>query len=613
MRRSHFSVLALLLVACTSSPFTQPPPPEVAASMMLDSRGGTVAIRDRSSPLFGVTVHVPAGALTSPTLIEIRPSILPHDANALLAGPAVELLPRGATFAREVTVVLPVDDGISDPSFLMGGYLDEEARPMRWERLATSAAAFADPAAELDLEVTLTVDHFTHFAPLYSVSAAITVMSDLSTELDAEILAARPLSELTQGFTFVAPLEGVLGTSVRAGDATPARFEVLDGDFVVRLRSADGSDERCVVVTTPGPSPVARATSASPRCSERPTVDLAASATVARVGERVELTGIATSATGADLSYFWNRTGGILNDAEGIVSSGASTQTTWTPTRTGTYEVYFTAYDVNGLFSEDRAVILVRGNEPPEITSFLATPVQLQQGAPEGAREVAPMSVGDAQLGLTLLSASAIDPDGDPLLFYWWHGLPGNYFDPLTGAMLGRDTVSGLATDTATGLPFTADSVLYMAPPESWLCEGLPLGMWLGLHVTASDGSATDRSWVMVGMECVVGPPPGSDDGSHCYQAAPAWQNTYSGGAFCYGVAGPYADWITDECASTSDSAGAGPCPGGPNVGACVDVDTPDGSIGTRVLYDLSPAQAEEARLDGCTDPDEVFIYPYQP
>ncbi|MCC7252938.1 hypothetical protein [Hyphomicrobium sp.] len=613
MRALYLWAGALVAVACSSGPFRQPPPPAGAASRRIGSRGGTVAVRDRSSPLYGVTVHIPPGALRSETQIEIRPSTLPHDSNALLAGPAFELLPRGTTFAQPITVVLPVYDGITDLTDVTAGYLDEDSQPIRWVRLVTAAqVGFADPVAQVGMEVTLSVDHFTHFAPMYAFFVPITVESDISPEFQAEILGVRPLSELTHGYSFVTPLEGLMGLTHSLADPLPAMFEVVDGSYMVRIRS--GNDERCVAVTTPGPSPFVRATATSPRCNERPTATLQASTTLIRRDGRVELTGGATSASGGQLTYYWNATGGVLNDREGVMASGQSVTSSWRPTRTGTFDIYFTAYDENGLFGEGRVTIVVRGNDRPEIVSFLATPIRIGQGAPEGARtSVRPLSMGDAEAGLTLLSVIATDPDDDVLSYFWWHGLPGNYFNPLTGDVLGRDPMTGLATDTVTGMPYTADTVLYMAPPESWLCEGLPLGMWLGLHVTASDGYAVDRSWVMVGMECIVGPPPGANDGSHCYRPAPAWENMDSNGAFCYGVPGPFADWISVECNVGTSRAGGGPCPGGPTAGACVDTNAPEGSIGTDVYYGLDATQAEAARVARCTGADEVWIYPYMP
>ena len=288
---------------------------------------------------------------------------------------------------------------------------------------------------------------------------------------------------------------------------------------------------------------------------------------LARIGEAVDLTARATSASGQPLNWFLNDTGGSLSVPMGNTTSGGTVTAQWTGTRVGDYEITFTAYDEMGRFAESRIPITVRGNERPQITSFLATPVQLQTGLPEGRRgSVAPMSGGDAETGLSLLTVAADDPDGDPISYFWYHGLPGNYYDPITGALLGRSWPGGLVTDTATELPYTEASVLYMAAPAEFLCDSMasPLGMWLGLHVTASDGEGYDRSWVMVGAECVEpDPPPGGEGFLRCLYQSEGRDRCYHSDVEVPGA----ANGVTD-CEPVGGDWGEGRCP--PGGGACI-------------------------------------------
>jgi hypothetical protein len=102
---------------------TDPPPvigPAVA-SMMVDSAGGTLAVTDPSSPLVGTQVTVPAGALSSPTMISIaQVSGAGIPANVVVA----RFGPSGIVFSNPVTVTLPYSaqylaaNAISDPATL---------------------------------------------------------------------------------------------------------------------------------------------------------------------------------------------------------------------------------------------------------------------------------------------------------------------------------------------------------------------------------------------------------------------------------------------------------------------------------------------------------------
>jgi hypothetical protein len=122
--------LLMALAACggggaeSGTAIQHDPPPDVGpvvASMMVDSAGGTLAVTDASSPLAGTQVVVPAGALSSPTLITIAPV---SGAGLPVNVVAARLGPSGIAFANPVTVTLPYSaqylaaNAITDPATL---------------------------------------------------------------------------------------------------------------------------------------------------------------------------------------------------------------------------------------------------------------------------------------------------------------------------------------------------------------------------------------------------------------------------------------------------------------------------------------------------------------
>jgi len=114
--------------------------------------GGTITVTDASSPLFGVKLEIPAGALSQSVQIGINPDgSAPTVANAIAVGSAVELRPPDLTFATPAVLSLPYPDrdgdGLVDdpnntgmePEFLQilffdppsqsWGYISSAARP----------------------------------------------------------------------------------------------------------------------------------------------------------------------------------------------------------------------------------------------------------------------------------------------------------------------------------------------------------------------------------------------------------------------------------------------------------------------------------------------------
>ncbi|MCB9592352.1 MAG: hypothetical protein H6719_06440 [Sandaracinaceae bacterium] len=548
-------------------------------------------------------MHVPAGAVDEEINVVIREGELPLEHRAVLAGPVVALFPDGQRFARPVTVTLPAFEG-PDPSAL--GLSFHDGMTGTWTEAARTGGGYSDPVAQLRPEVTGETDHFSVWAATFRAPIEVQLDNAFTTPVDVHLIATRPLAtedDPAVPWTFAIPRAEELHAYLPPGAGSA--FALLPGEYLFRVTA--GAAAYCVpVAVAPASTPAAVALSDTLAECAPPMVTLEGAPALSRIGDRVTLTAVGQS-TSPTLSYYVNLTGGrLIGSRVGMVSAGESLTIEWEATRAGTFELYVTMYDPAGQFGEARAVLPVRGNERPSFVSLTTAPRRITQGFPEGSRMLAPGDSPDDTFGLTLLSAVTEDPDGDPTSVFWWHALPGNYFDPATGAMLGRDPRTGYATVTATGEPFIGDEVYYMAPQASFLCNGFPAGLWLGLHATVSDGVSVARSWAMIGMECIYP----IEDSSHCISSTHEPDpRRYGSTRYCSGVHGPRPDWLSGECPGDAND---GPCPGDARAGACVDTDPPESSFGTSVWYGLTPEGAAEAAA-ACDGPDDVWIYPYDP
>lgn len=562
--------------------FGDPPPTPVSDALTTDSRGGVLAITDRESPAYGTTVHLRPGARMSEIALTVRAIEIPQPNRTVLAGPVIEIAPRDqlitaidADALDRAEVVMPVYEG---PGANVRVARYHEVRE-EWVVLPMGQLTWADPIAEVFPSITFRIVEGGIYAPVLAVYPQTSVVSEVhGDDYAVEVVASRSMTEAARGFPFRTAAPGeVRMTSDPLRSLVP--LELPDGEYLLRIAGLAGEDPRCVVVTVPI-GRVLTIGDTAPPCDGLPEAAMEVSTQLARIGEPVTITARATSASGEPLDWYLNRTGGAFDVASGTATSGGTVTAEWTGTRVGDFEITFTAYDAMGRFDEARIPVRVRGNEPPEITSFLATPVQLETGLPEGSRgSLPPMSGPDPAMGLSLLTVEATDPDGDPISYFWYHGLPGNYYDAATGTQLGRGWPDGLVTDPATELPYTGDSVLYMAAPESFLCDSMtsPLGYWLGLHVTASDGEGFDRSWAMVGAECLE-PEPGAEGFLRCiYQSS-------DGTDACYHIdaAAPGARNGETDCLPVGGDWGIGRCPAG-GAGCVWDN---DGFETAQVFYD---------------------------
>ena len=77
--------------------------------------GGTIGVADPTSPLFGVELNIPAGALSENVRIEINEdNTVPVPVNVIAVGPGIQFRPAGLTFRRPASLTIPYVDRDSD-------------------------------------------------------------------------------------------------------------------------------------------------------------------------------------------------------------------------------------------------------------------------------------------------------------------------------------------------------------------------------------------------------------------------------------------------------------------------------------------------------------------
>lgn len=119
--------------------------------------GGIVEISDASSPIYGASVLIPPGALSSEEPItiveELSPAPLPT--NLTLAGPVVQFGPEGLTFSQPVTISVPYSE--------ISGILEEELKIYTLNKIS---GLFEEvPVARRDTEKNLLYAEVYHFSP----------------------------------------------------------------------------------------------------------------------------------------------------------------------------------------------------------------------------------------------------------------------------------------------------------------------------------------------------------------------------------------------------------------------------------------------------------------
>jgi len=131
----------------------QTPPTYTNGHGEISNIGGTIIIEDINSPLNGVFVRIPAGALSSSQYIEIveAPSniLIPGDTTAIL----VEFKPKGLTFNKPIEIGIPYKKSESDTSKIKIFFYD-----------ADSSKLVQMPKKFVDIDNNLIVGYTNHFS-----------------------------------------------------------------------------------------------------------------------------------------------------------------------------------------------------------------------------------------------------------------------------------------------------------------------------------------------------------------------------------------------------------------------------------------------------------------
>ncbi|MBI4567211.1 MAG: putative Ig domain-containing protein [Planctomycetes bacterium] len=158
--RAAVIVAALLVGACGTG--GNHPSIPAAAKGTVGPAGGSVAVDDARSPLFGARVEVAAGALTRATPLALGPGDPVPAGTALLAvGPAVRFTPSGTTFASPAKVTLPFD-----PAAIPEGFTTDHLVIARYDERAVGGPVDLLPVVDLNRAASLATTLTEHFTTL---------------------------------------------------------------------------------------------------------------------------------------------------------------------------------------------------------------------------------------------------------------------------------------------------------------------------------------------------------------------------------------------------------------------------------------------------------------
>jgi hypothetical protein len=98
---------------------------------VIGPEGGTLRVSDPASPIRGTSLHIPPGALATPTHIQIQ--VGAHACSFGLT-PTVKISPEGLRFKYPVEIRVPIDGShLADPDITMTCYTYNESDD-RWLR-----------------------------------------------------------------------------------------------------------------------------------------------------------------------------------------------------------------------------------------------------------------------------------------------------------------------------------------------------------------------------------------------------------------------------------------------------------------------------------------------
>lgn len=517
-RRALVAALAVgaTLAACDLSSTKEPTdagvhgerPPPVSATLDMDARGGVVAILEAPSPLLGASFRVPPDALAGTESFELSAAeALPQGSNALGVGEALVVAPD-VELRAAATGEIPVPAGVPLTG-LTAARWDEEAGS--WSLLPGADTRPDDPRTGQGGVVVFETNRTGTFRIVYQDPQPVDVLNDGSSPIDVTLATPRFTTAEGRGYVPPPPRRAELEQTLEPTDVR--ELLLVPGEYVLRGTFEDETEARCVALSVSDPvTSLALSVSFSdftPPCP-LPAVRVTATPREAGSNEEVTLEAVATGETGATFSWHWTVTGGEISGVvTGTVMSGAPVEATWmTPEAPGTYWATFSAYVDEELFGSGRTSIEVTTrNQRPAISGLTASPAVVGPGFPAGARATAETSFP----GVARVRAVTSDLDGDAVDLFWIREQPGDFFDATSGAKLTVDEETSLVAWPETGEPYTAEEILYMAPPSD-VVDSLSRGMWFPFGVIASDGELSDRSWTMVSV--VAGDPALPDAGA---------------------------------------------------------------------------------------------------
>ncbi len=302
-----------------------------------------------------------------------------------------------------------------------------------------------------------------------------------------------------------------------------------------------------------------------------PTVELVADATAVDPGVTVNLTATGADADGDALTFTWLAPGGTLGTPN---TSGNTSTVTWSSTNPGMFTISVSVNDGRGGVGTDAVAVTVITpgveNNPP---SFGDTSIKSDVSAPVATQKV-------------IFSATATDPDGDPLTYTWDDGTGGsNFFDPSvdeeTGtaktwwsiATAGDYTVTVTANDGKGGTASLTYDVTVGELPTSFEWEGYEY--CIACHNTKVEGWLTTNH--SDALERSINPSPYGFRNEACYDCHAVGQFPVGDGGFIDQELTPqFANIQCESCHGTAfghPASGPLPSPWDPGTGYKKDAD----------------------------------------
>lgn len=487
-------------------------PPAVSSSMTLDARGGAVAQTSAESPMAGAAVWVPPGAFETATRVALSTQALPSGSSALGVGEVLHLDLRGTVPLRSLSLTVPVPQGI-DATLLTVAKWDASA--LQWVPIDGAQIVPCAPDVSVCGRLRVSVDGEGLYRALYRdlVQVQLTNAGAVTVEV---VLAGMLANKGTQQAVFL-PSDDEFARSL--GALQGASLSLPQGDYVIRAQYEGETAPRCLVFSVPAVERVAAEVSgALPPCE---LVEVTARISDARVesGASIEASvelafpepvdPAALPTVTYSFSASWDATvtgGGDVVVKDGVLEPVMATIPA--PIQPGQYQIQWTLRRDGEIAGHAAAALEVSGpNHRPALESIALEPRTVRLGSE--ARDIA----FDGASGVTRMTVLASDEDADLFNVFWEYPAVGNLYEVPSGALLVRDSETGLAVSVADSSFYEQPSVLYMAPPPSFL-SSIEDGVWPSLAAVISDGIEVRYVHRLVGVVAEVGTDPGPDQDS---------------------------------------------------------------------------------------------------